>query len=100
MSSASDFFAQLCLATASFAGLPIETVIVSSEMKASKEFKPKMAATTGSLPILETAEGAYISETIAICKYLARVGPDAAGLMGSSALEQVKVEQTLSFAYY
>ena len=39
-----------------------------------------------------------IADSIAICKYLARTGADADGLMGRSAYEQIKVEQYLSFA--
>ena len=48
---------------------------------------------------METDEGVTIAESLAICKYLAKVGPDGAGLMGSTAMEKVKVEQWLSFAF-
>ena len=47
--------------------------------------------------MLETEAG-VITETIAICKYLARVGPESAeGLMGSTPLEAARVEQMLAF---
>ena len=39
----------------------------------------------GSLPLLVDGETA-IAESVAICKYLARVGPDATDLLGGSVL--------------
>ena len=89
-------FAQLCLATASMAGVPLEVVIVTDEIKSSKDFKKVNAA--GTLPLLVDGE-TPISETIAICKYLARMGPDATDLLGGSVLEQVQVQQMISVAF-
>ena len=45
-------------------------------------------------------EGVVILETMAICKYLARVGPTGEGLLGgSSPLHQAKVEQSLCHTF-
>ena len=59
---------------------------MTDEIKSSKDFKKVNAA--GSLPLLVDGETA-IAESVAICKYLARVGPDATDLLGGSVLEQV-----------
>ena len=43
--------------------------------------------------MLETAEGAAtITDSIAICKYLAKVGPEGRDLMGATPMEKIKVE--------
>jgi len=44
----------------------------------------------GTLPLLETDDGSYISETVAICHYLECYQPDPP-LMGSSPIEQAQV---------
>ena len=77
-------------------GAHLEVEIASAEN--SKELKKKNPM-GDQLPLLETDEGVCIAESLAICKYLAKVGPDGAGLMGSTAMQKVKVEQWLSFAF-
>lgn len=49
--------------------------------------------------MLETAEGVVVVETIAICKYLAKVGTTGSQLLGSTPLERAKVEQWLSVGF-
>ena len=75
----------------------MQLVIADETVKSDKAYKQKNV--TGSLPLLECDDGSTIGESLAICKYLARVGPDGAGLLGGSALERVQVEQWLSIAY-
>jgi len=89
-------FASLCLATASLAGLTLEVVLATDDIKGSKDFKKVNVA--GSLPLLVDGETA-VADTMAICKYLARVGPDGADLLGGSVLEQTQVQQWLSLAF-
>ena len=74
----------------------MEVEIASAEN--SKELKKKNPM-GDQLPLLETDEGVCIAESLAICKYLAKIGPDGAGLMGATAMQKVKVEQWLSFAF-
>ena len=78
-------FAALCVATAAFSGAALEVVIADETLRASKDFKKLNS--TGVLPLLETADGS-IGETLAICKYLARVGPEGTGLLGTTPLEK------------
>jgi len=70
-------------------GVVLEVIIANEEIKGSKDFKKVNVA--GSLPLLVVGE-AGIGETIAICKYLAKVGPDASNLLGSTVREQTQVE--------
>ena len=73
------------------AGVPLQTIIVDDALKNSKEFGKKNI--TGQLPLLEPAEGATtIADSIAICKYLGKVGPEGRDLMGASPMEKIKVE--------
>ena len=65
-------------------GVMLEAVIADDEVKGSKDFKKVNIA--GSLPLLVVGETG-ISDTIAICKYLARVGPEASNLLGATAME-------------
>jgi len=65
-------------------------------VKNSKEFKKINIA--GTVPALIDGEVA-VTEVSAICKYLARVGPEGADLLGSSILEQAQVEQLLSYTF-
>ena len=81
------------MASAKMAGATVEVVIADDTITSSKEYKIKNI--TGSLPMLETEEGATITEALAICKYLAKVGPNGAGLLGSTPMEKVRVEQWL-----
>ena len=87
----------MCLATARLAGVNVEVCLADDEITSTKEYKLKNI--TGALPMLETEEGAAIADSLAICKYLANVGPNGAGLLGSTAMEKVKVTQWLSIAF-
>lgn len=71
---------------ASMSGVCLDVVIADDAIMGDKAFKAKNI--TGSLPLLELDDGTTaISDSIAICKYLARTGPDADGLMGRTTLE-------------
>ena len=41
VSSSTDLCTQLCIATASLAGVPLQTIIVDDALKSSKEFGKK-----------------------------------------------------------
>ena len=69
-------------------GVALEVIIADEAVKTSKDYKKANVA--GSLPLLVVGE-AGIGETIAICKYLAKVGPDASNLLGASIMEQTQV---------
>lgn len=83
ISARTNFFAQLCLATALMAGVTLDVVVADEAVKAAKDFKQRNV--TGQLPLLEDGD-ATIAETIAICKYIARVGPEGAYLLGNGPL--------------
>lgn len=44
----------------------------------------------GTVPVLETDEGVFLSESVAICHYLEQISPEPP-LMGTTALEQAQV---------
>lgn len=74
MSSSIEFFAQVCLATAKMANAYVEVILADDAITSTKEYKLKNI--TGALPMLENDEGATITDALAICKYLAKVGPN------------------------
>lgn len=45
----------------------------------------------GEIPVLELDDGSYLSETVAICRYLESLHPEPS-LMGSNAIESAKIE--------
>ena len=51
-------------------------------------------AGTHHVPVLELSDGTYLSETIAICRYLEALYPDP-NLMGADALEAAQIEMWL-----
>jgi len=81
---------QIC---ADAAGIEVEVVVPTDEMKEDKDFKAKKAHL--SYPILELEDGTWIGEHIAICKYLLTKGGKAP-MLGSNAFETAKVEQWCS----
>jgi len=82
-----NFYTLMCQATANLAGKTVTVELVSEEKKNSKDFKA--INMTGKFPLLECPEG-HLSESIAICKYLAH---EHATLNGASAIEKAKVDQ-------
>jgi glutathione S-transferase len=72
-------------------GLSLELVHVPMRERAHKaaEFLAKNAL--GQLPVLETDDGTFICESIAICRYLEELHP-ATPLFGTSALEKAMIE--------
>lgn len=77
----------MCLATAYLAGAQVQVILATEEIRSSKEFKNKNI--TGSLPCLEVEDSAAtIFDTVAIIKYLAKVGPEGSTLLGASPVER------------
>ena len=69
----------------------VELVIVSADMRVSKDYKKMNPC--DSYPMLESEEG-ILFETIAICKYLAAKG----GFAPSNKKERVQIEQYVQAA--
>ena len=72
-------------------GLSVDLVHVPMRERAHKapEFLAKNAL--GQLPVLETDDGQFISESLAICRYLEELHP-AKPLFGTRALEKAMIE--------
>jgi glutathione S-transferase len=71
-------------------GLQIETVPVN--LYRMEQLSPEFLAINplGTLPVLETDDGIYLTETVAICRYLEELHPEPV-LMGTSATEKALV---------
>ena len=76
-----------CRVVAKMNGKQVELVMVSDEMRASKEYKA--VNPTNKFPLLETPEG-NLQESIAIAKFLAS---GHATLLGSNLVERAQVDQ-------
>ena len=88
---------QYLVATAMFAGVPLETPPFFPDMGNTDAFARNCSPMHRN-PVLQTEEG-YIFESNAICRYLARLGDkNNAGLYGSTAFEAAQVDQWLEFA--
>lgn len=69
--------------------IPTETVDVMKEETRSKEHLERNSL--GEIPVLELDNGTYLTETIAICRYLEALNPEPR-LMGCDDLDVAKVE--------
>jgi glutathione S-transferase len=80
-------------------GLTLDLVHVPMRERAHKaaEFLAKNAL--GQLPVLETDDGTFISESLAICRYLEDLHP-AKPLFGTSALEKAMIEMWIRRAEF
>src|SRR5437868_7866989 len=80
-------------------GLTVDLVHVPMRERAHKaaEFMQKNAL--GQLPVLETDDGAFISESLAICRYLEELHP-AKPLFGTSAFEKAMIEMWIRRAEF
>jgi glutathione S-transferase len=80
-------------------GLSLDLVHVSMRDRAHKapEFLAKNAL--GQLPVLETDDGRFISESVAICRYLEELHP-AKPLFGRNALDKAMIEMWLRRAEF
>jgi len=71
----------------------LKVEIVTQEQRDTKEFKNKNIS--GKFPLLETADGAVIFETIAICKHFSRLSPGQ-NLSGGNPVERAQVEMWIN----
>jgi glutathione S-transferase len=71
-------------------GLDVQLIPVN--LFGMEQLSPEFLAINpdGTVPLLETDEGVFLSETVAICHYLEQLQPEPA-LMGKTALEQAQV---------
>ena len=72
----------------------IEIPIVPVNLYAKEQLLPEFLAINpaGTLPVLETDDGTYLTETVAICHYLECLHPEPR-LLGSGAIEEALVLQ-------
>lgn len=90
VSSKYDLKSSIVRVIAGIVEAPLRVVIPDENTMSSKEFKQKLL--NDSLPMLDTPHGP-ISETLAMCKYLARVDTTNSKLLGDGPLNQAKVQQ-------
>jgi glutathione S-transferase len=72
-------------------GLHVDLVHVPMKDRAHKSPEFLSKNSLGQLPVLETDDGAFISESIAICRYLEELHPDKP-LFGRTALDKALIE--------
>ena len=72
-------------------GLDVELVHVPMKDRAHKAPDFLKLNSLGQLPVLETDDGHFISESLAICRYLEELNP-AKPLFGTTALDKAMVE--------
>lgn len=70
----------------------LEVQLVPVNLFGMEQLSPEYLAINpdGTVPLLETDEGVFLSETVAICHYLEQLKPDPA-LMGKTVIEQAQV---------
>jgi len=66
------FFLYMTQIAASMAGVEVEVVVPTDEMKEDKDFIAKKGAMN--YPILELEDGKWLGEHIAICRFLLELG--------------------------
>lgn len=72
-------------------GLTVELVHVPMKDRAHKAADFLTLNSLGQLPVLETDDGHFISESLAICRYLEELDP-ARPLFGTTALDKAMIE--------
>ena len=80
-------------------GLGIDLVHVPMKDRAHKAAEFLSKNSLGQLPVLETDDGRFISESLAICRYLEALHP-ARPLFGTDPLEQAMVEMWIRRAEF
>ena len=80
-------------------GLQVELVHVPMAQRAHKAADFLQKNSLGQLPVLETDDGKFISESLAICRYLEELHP-AKPLFGTSALEKAMIEMWIKRAEF
>jgi glutathione S-transferase len=73
-------------------GVEIEEVRVPLRQGAHKSPEHRARNPAGQVPTLELDDGTYLSETVAICRYLDSLHPEPP-MFGRTALEQAQVDQ-------
>ena len=72
----------------------LEEIVVQKDSEKEKELKGK-CVTGFSLPMLELENGTTLTQTTAICEYLAETG-SVASLLGTNEFERAQVDQWMS----
>lgn len=90
VNSSYDLASSIVKVVAQIVDAPLRVEVPDEKTKSSKEFKQKML--NDSLPMLDTQQGA-ICETLAMCKYLARLDTTNSKLLGEGPLNQARVQQ-------
>ena len=92
--SPANVFAQTSLVAADLAGVPVQVIHMNPEAAKAKEFAAKHL--TGKFPLLETADGEMIFESLAIAEFFAAHAPTA-GLHGQTPFQAAKVAEWISY---
>ena len=71
-------------------GLALEEIDILSGKSRTPEFLAKNSS--GGVPVLELDDGSYLSESVAICRYLEGLHPEP-NLLGRDLREQVEIER-------
>lgn len=80
-------------------GLTVELVHVPMRERAHKAPEFLARNSLGQLPVLETDDGQFISESLAICRYLEELHPPRP-LFGTTALEKAAIEMWIKRAEF
>ena len=86
--------ADLCMIVAKASNITLEEIVVENDSEKAKELKGK-CATGFSLPFLELEDGTILTQTTAICEYLAETGSTPT-LLGTNSFERAQVDQWMS----
>ena len=86
--------ADLCMIIAKASKVNLEEIVVQKDSEKEKELKAK-CVTGFSLPMLELEDGTTLTQTTAICEYLAETG-SVASLLGTNEFERAQVDQWMS----
>ena len=81
--------------TADYCNFPIETIVLDEEAQKAKDWKDKKGHRL--FPIMETPQGALISESSAISAYIARAAGNKS-FIGQNAFDEAQIDQWVSFA--
>lgn len=73
-------------------GVELESVTINGREgdNLSPDYKSK--SVNGKIPLLEVEPGTYISESVAICRYLDEAHSNSANLFGANPLEKAQIE--------
>ena len=93
-----DASADLCMIVAKMSKIQVAEEEVAKGSEVEKDLQKRVAGDglTLTYPVLETADGDLITQSLAICQFLAAMG-SSPSLIGTTAWEESQVDQWMSF---